>query len=195
MEAFNAVLTAPLLTGWNSGFLRDSANLAIIVLSDVEDASPNPVTAYANFLAGLKPRGSPKRVTFSGVIPMYASPTVGKSCFYEEEYPSGRMISLIAATGGVGIDMCASNDLSPVLNNIAANALGARNQFSLTGQPDTANPITVSVNGQQVSATSSTGATQWTYDSASNSIVFASSSAPPAGASVTVSYRVACLPP
>src|SRR5581483_10698562 len=54
-EAATRALTVPLVTNANAGFLRTDAVLAIIVVSDAADASPQPPAYYESVLRSVKP--------------------------------------------------------------------------------------------------------------------------------------------
>ena len=77
--------------------------------------------------------------------------------------------------------MCAP-DYAPLLRAVANKAFSAQERFPLSEMPD-AGSITVRVNG-------SLETSGWTYDGATNSVVF--STAPAPGAKVEIHYRRAC---
>ena len=92
-----------------------------------------------------------------------------------------RYAEAAARTGGEVLSVCAS-DYSALLRSVANKAFSAQDRFPLSEVPD-AGSITVSVNGVATP-------TGWTYDGATNSVLFAT--APAAGAKVNIHYRRAC---
>lgn len=65
-----AALTPPNLTGWNNGFYRQDAALAVIFLTDAEDQSENtnPQGLY-NFLLNLKGGNASKVLGYGVIVP------------------------------------------------------------------------------------------------------------------------------
>ncbi|MCA2979509.1 MAG: choice-of-anchor D domain-containing protein [Myxococcaceae bacterium] len=174
-------LSPPLISGANGGFLRDDANLAIIIVSDAADQSPEAIGYYLTRLPLVKGPRRRHQVSVSVIGPFSApSPT----CIVEGQDTTGRYDSLISATGGVRQTICKSNWATD-LEQLGRSALGPRQTFFVRNPPDTTQPVDVLVNGQAVSSA-------WTYDAASNAIVFADGQAPGAGTTVTVSYQSVC---
>ncbi|MFC1609394.1 VWA domain-containing protein [Myxococcota bacterium] len=66
LEALRLALTSPNLEGHNAGFLRETARLAVIIVSDENDQSPLPVSQYTQFLSQLK--GGLKKITFASLV-------------------------------------------------------------------------------------------------------------------------------
>lgn len=68
IDAAALALSEPNLSGANAGFVRDDANLAVVVVSDEEDSSFNPsIDYYARLFDGLKGYGNNDEVTFSAI--------------------------------------------------------------------------------------------------------------------------------
>ncbi|MBI3183723.1 MAG: choice-of-anchor D domain-containing protein [Myxococcales bacterium] len=189
LEAAYRALSAPLVSSaddprtpqpadGNQGFLRPDAKLAIVVVSDEEDFSPQPVEFYATFFRSLK-ANDPALLSFSAIVGpgnLATCPTASSSGL--------RYAKLAQDTGGVTESICTQN-WADSLKNISSNAFGPRRRFPLTETPEDPATITVEVNGQPLSA-------GWSYDPSSNSVVFDSASSPAAGSLVEVTYRLGC---
>ena len=76
-----------------------------------------------------------------------------------------------------------TSDWGRTVVSLAESTFGFRLRFPLSGTPSGA-PV-VKVNGQVVRS-------GWTYDAASNSVVFTQASVPPAGARVDITYTPVC---
>lgn len=186
LETTVLALTPPLSAGDNAGFLRDDANLAVVVVTDAEDQSPQPISYYQNRLINVKGFSRLSMFTFNNIGP-YQSPAPTGSCSYDGNTAPNRYRTLVTATGGIQAEIC-SNNWAMTLQQLGQTAFGARTQFFLNNIPDTAGPpLDVKVNGMSLPAGS------WSYDSATNSIKFSMSSRPQAGQSLTVTYPIACL--
>ncbi|MDX2009593.1 MAG: choice-of-anchor D domain-containing protein [Myxococcaceae bacterium] len=175
-------LTPPLITGPHQGFLRDDANLAIIIVSDAQDQSMEPITYYVTRLPLVKGVRRRHQVTISVIGPFSPQST---TCMTEGQDMTGRYDAVIQATRGVKQTICKS-DWASDLEQLGRTALGPRNTFFVRNPPDTLQPVDVTVNGQTVS-------NAWTYDPTSNTIVFADGQQPGAGTTVTITYQSMCL--
>jgi hypothetical protein len=165
----------------NAGFLRTDAKLAIILLSDENDHSPNcpndDVSYYETFFKALK-NNDPAMLSISAIVgPMNLStcPTASES--------GVRQIRLAQATGGQVESICTQNWAQSLLN-IGTNVFGAQRTFKLTNTPSDPTQILVQINGSTV--------TGWTYDATSNSVVFTVSTAPSPGSVVQITYPLGC---
>jgi hypothetical protein len=168
----------PLANDGNANFLRNDAKLAIIVVTDEEDFSPQPVSFYETFLRGLK-GGDISKVIFSAI----AGPSDLSTCA-KASSSGNRYISLAQATGGVVESICTPN-WAGSLEKLSESAFGPNRTFALSEKPSDPARIVVKVDGVQVT-------TGWTYDSGSNSVIFDANSAPAPGASVEITYPVGC---
>jgi hypothetical protein len=184
LEAMRRALTPPLVDNadapgtplpgdGNLGFYRQTASLAVVVVSDDDDTSPDTVATYVRFLQQLKGPGAAGRAALYAIVPS------GQTC------PSAsgqglRYGEAATRTGGAIESICAP-DFGPLLQDVVSRAFTAQTRFPLSGTPDSAG-VTVTVNG--------TPAGGWVYDAVSNSVVFAAP--PPAGAEILVSYTRSC---
>lgn len=182
-QAFAAASLAvsnPNRTGVNAGFLRPSAVLAVVIVTDAVEQSPNSVGSYLATLRAAK-ANKPELVQVSVVGP-FTPP--GPTCFTEGTVDPSRFEAAISQTGGVRSDIC-TLDWATDLQNISRNLFGARRSFALSGVARSATDITVSINGTAIPSTA------WRYDGANNAVVF--NSAPSPGATIDISYRTACF--
>ncbi|MBL8917596.1 MAG: choice-of-anchor D domain-containing protein [Myxococcaceae bacterium] len=178
-------LTPPRIANENAGFLRADANLAVVVVSDAGDQSPQPVSYYQNRLINVKGFNRLSMFTFSSIVPM--QPTPPPPCSYDSGDPQ-RYLTVSAATAGVTDDICSSN-WSATLQSLGRTAFGFRTVFYLNNTPDLSmgRTLDVRVNGTSVAAA------DYSYDAAANAVIFTPATAPTAGRQVTVSYFTACF--
>jgi len=184
LEAMRRALTPPLVNSadapgtplgndGNLGFYRQTASLAVVVVSDDDDTSPDGVSVYVRFLQQLKGAGAAGRASLYAIVPS------GETC------PSAsgqglRYAEAASRTGGAIESICAS-DFGPLLQDVVGRAFSAQTRFPLSGTPD-ASGVTVTVNG--------TPATGWVYDPGSNTVIF--DAPPPAGSKIEVTYTRGC---
>ena len=184
LEAMRRALTPPLVNGaddpltpqpndGNLGFYRDTASLAVVVVSDDDDTSPDAVDTYVRFLEQLKGPGAAGRASLYAIVPSgEACPTAsGQGIRYAEA---------ASRTGGAIESVCAT-DFAPLLQDVVSRAFSAQTRFPLSGTPDAAG-VTVTVDGAPAGG--------WVYDPVGNTVVFAIP--PPPGAVIEVSYNRAC---
>ena len=161
----------------NGGFLRPEARLAIIFVTDEEDFSNQPVSFYETYFRALKDN-DPSKLSVSAIT----GPQDLSTCSTASSSGS-RYIQLARATGGVVESICTPN-WAESLKKLSTTTFGPKRVFPLTNQPSDAAQIVVKVDGQQVAG--------WTYDAATNAIVFGEGMAPPAGAYIEVTYPLGC---
>lgn len=158
MLALSPPLAAP--GGHNHGFLRDDAALFIIILSDEEDSSCDPVRLdqggctppvsfglpayYARFFEGMKGYGREDLVTVGVIVADREDDVPGRSfkgCRSvdnpNDPYPAQyapRYIEVAELTGGLATDIC-EEDYLPALQNLGFMATGAKSTFLLSRAP------------------------------------------------------------
>jgi hypothetical protein len=168
----------PMPNDGNAGFLRPEAKLAIIVVSDEEDFSPQPVAFYSTYFKSLK-GNDPSMLSFSAIV----APTQLSTC--PTASSSGtRYMQLAQETGGVVESICTQN-WAASLTNLSANAFGPKRRFPLSEVPLDPAQIAVSVDGQVL-------ASGWSYDASTNSVVFDSGAVPNPGSVVELTYPLGC---
>ena len=162
----------------NGEFLRPEARLAIIFVSDEEDFSNQPVSFYETYFRALKDN-DPSKLSVSAIT----GPQDLSTCSTASSY-GNRYIQLARATGGVVESICTPN-WAESLKKLSSTTFGPKRIFPLTNLPADVSQIVVKVDGQPVT-------TGWTYDAATNSIVFAEGLAPLPGAYIEVTYPLGC---
>ncbi len=189
LEAATFALTPPLVSGVNAGFLRDPANLAVVVVSDASDQSDQPVSYYQNRLINVKGFNRLSMFTFSDIGPYQRpAPDLSAACQYDGTYDPVLYDTVVAATAGIKDEICNAN-WSSALQRLGQTVFGFRTQFYLNSKADTTKPIVVQVNGMNVAS----GANTWTYDSATNSVKFNPAATPGPGQTMTVTYTTLCM--
>jgi len=187
-------LTNPNLNGCNANFLRDEANLAIVVVSDAGDQDAVPVSFYLNAFFTIKGFKRQNMFTFNGIIPV-APGHETSSCSYDgSEFANTRIEQVIQSTSGVSEEICTTS-WAKTLEKLGQTAFGYRTRFFLSNVPDTTgtNKVEIVVDGIPYPETGPFGDTRWTYNSAANAIDFDALSVPEPGSTIAVSYHVACL--
>lgn len=185
LEAMRRALSTPLVDhaddprtpqaeDGNLGFLRYDAALAVVVVSDEDDHSPDDVATYVSFVKTLKGAGQPQRAAIYAIAPndQACATASGNGLRYQQA---------AQASGGEWLSIC-SSDYAPLLQDIANRTFGPQTAFTLSAIPGGAGDITVSVDGQATTA--------WTYDPAANAVIF--DTAPPPGSQIQIAYRKIC---
>lgn len=202
LEAAEYALS-PLMTGTgpNAGFLRSDAFLLVVFVSDEEDCSDGgalegkdnkacylekekltPVSNFVLSFRDLKPRA--EQVQIGAIV----GPADG-SC--DEAVSGDRYLELTRYIGGMTGNICAA-DWSSMLYDLGLNATGVRTQFPLEyGAKDGSLEVFVDVDAEGPEpevALAQDPQNGWTYDAASQTLLFHGDGIPPRGASVRVKY-------
>ena len=165
----------------NAGFLRDDARLALLAVSDADDANdiinPPPVSEYVRRLVQVK-RGALDLISFAGIVPL-------THCEPQAEGIGTRYIELAKELNGHLEDICDLRNFGAMLESSLGGLLMPLSSFPLSARPRDPQAIAVTVDGASV--------TNWTYDPAANRIVFPASAVPPPGSHITARYEPGCL--
>ncbi len=186
LDAAYQALSSPLITGWNSGFLRQDAYLALIFISDEEDQSTNTVDFYVNSFLAIKGFRNTNLFSASAIVGDAPSGCGGFQADAGERY-----ISVANRTGGIFESICTS-DWSSSLQNLGLSVFGYKSRFFLANQP-ISGTVEVELDGVPVMPTSSSGQIRWSYDAPTNSVNFAPLAIPEPGSQIVVRYRPECL--
>jgi hypothetical protein len=185
-------LTPPKIVNENAGFLRPTANLAVVVISDAGDQSPQPFSYYLNRFLNIKGFNHATMFSFSDIGPCAGNPGAGcmapANCTYDNS-PDGTTYQQMATqTNGVIAEIC-STTWAANLQNLGKTAFGFRTTFYLTATPDLTGGkmLTVKIDGNQINSP------DWSYDSTANAVVFDPTKTPGPGQTLTVQYYTACL--
>jgi len=191
-QSFKIALDSPL----NADFRRPDAFLAIVIVSDEDDFSNDrsgdigenynysglhTVQSYVDYLDTLTGSTSASRKYSVSSIHV-----LDNACLAQSHAAANigiRYSALVSATGGVQGSICSPN-FSNELDQIQKGILTLASQFYLPRQP-VPETIRVYVDGVEIPEDANTG---WTYNAASNSIVFSYAAIPAQGASIRVDY-------
>ncbi len=213
-----SAITPPLTTHDNAGFIRPSARLTVVVVSDEDDCSDEgqlptfqpsdcvsfpdrlvPASTYAARLRGLK--DDPNAVAVHAVV------ETGTTAEFEGcggNNNGSRYIELARGLGGLVREIC--GDPAALYDDLVEQLAGRRDAFPLSRTPD---PLSISVTMAENVAPPEAGdpppgaltgqsiledlthENGWSYDAASNSVRIWGSVVPPLGSAVQIRYSVA----
>nr|BDT37070.1 choice-of-anchor D domain-containing protein [Myxococcus sp. MH1] len=165
----------------NWGFTRPAARMAVVVLADEDDNSGFAPDSYIQFLQTLKGTGMSHRSQLYALVPTDNRCTTAGS-------DADRFVEVARGTGGRAESICEGN-YRPLLDSVIQRAGDLQADFPLTTTPTGQAEMSVYVQGQQVPES------QWSYDGATNSIVFGGAAVPRPGQAVEVRYRSVCKAP
>lgn len=188
LAAAYQALSAPLINGWNQGFLRPDAYLAIIFLSDEPDFSTGTVDFYVNFFKAIKGFRNTNLFSASAIVG-----DAGNGCTGPGGSAGGgdRYISVAQQTGGIFESICTAS-WSNSLQNLGLNVFGYKSRFFLSNTP-VAGTVTVFVDGVRVEQQAMSGQVRWAYDGSNNAVNFAPLAIPEPGSDIVVRYVAECL--
>jgi hypothetical protein len=205
--AYKALSGSKISFGWNAGFLRPDAYLAIVIVSDDDDSrtdsatdhevtDPNapPVSFYVDFFRSIKGVQNTNQFSLSAIVePSWTgSASSGPSCpDGSGEWPGFRYMDAANQTGGAIESICTS-DWSRTLQNLGLSVFGYKARFFLSNAAVPAS-IVVQVDGVVVPAMTSTGQLQWSYDASMHSVKFEPTAIPEPGSQIEVTYTAACM--
>lgn len=156
--------------GCNEGLIRSDARLALVGVSDEKEQSVSPYHVYVNKFQSLKQ--NPTDVVFHAIGGDYPSGCAGAQ-FYANMYDATVM------TSGLFLSICTSN-FSNHLKQIAKKSSAGQMEYELSELP-VENSIEVYIDGiQQLGG--------WTYNQASNSIIFGTDYIPDGGSVIEIEY-------
>lgn len=149
-------------TTTSAGFMRDEADLSIIVISDERDWSHDvTVNEFSSWMTALKPDGA---TYFSSVVGLgNGCPTAERGTGYLE---------VTGNVGGIEWDIC-STDYASLLDQLGLQAAGLKNEFFLSLVP-VESSIAVSVTDPEGGVTDYSAGSDWTYSQSRNSVSFSS---------------------
>lgn len=141
LEVTRRALTDPEVAAHNAGLVREGANLTILVVSDEEDSSPDPVDDYLSDFAMVKGEAA-----FRDHSLMNVSAVVGDSPPPFEGEPScssangnadygSRYVYAVYQTSGL-VDSICDDDFSPLVSQLGLTLSGLLAEFDLSAYPD-----------------------------------------------------------
>jgi len=190
LRMMQVALSPPLVDpgGPNAGLLRPDAALAVIAVSDEDDASLGGPAYYARFLRSAKGKGNENLVSFSaigGTVPNGCYPP-GEQIYYGGlADPAFRYSEVANQTSGIVGSICDST-FETTLIRIAEALNTLRRTFPLSVNPDPST-IAVQVNGVAIPQDPFVG---WQYQPDTRTVTFLGTYVPPPGASISIRYAV-----
>ena len=173
LEAARLALSAPLSFGYNAGFLRPNANLALVMMQDEEDQSPGSVSFYLDAFRRLK--NDPRQVSVSTIMgdPQNACP----GAIFDES-----LAAIAEKSGGGVMSLCASN-WGDELSRLSLSAFGQLSRFALSERP---NPESARVFVDGVELPLNPGIGGWWIEG--DELWFLPAAVPEPGAQIRVEY-------
>lgn len=181
LDAARLALSPALLAGRNSGLVRSDALLAVLFVSDEDDASTSSPEQLLELLRGIKAPLGDNGLSVGAVVgPAPAGCTTASG----EPAAGLRYLDLVQRAAGVSASVCDAS-WTALLRQLIRLGAGQRTTFFL-GNPPTAAPA-VSVAGVVRTLN-----TDFLYDAADRSITFSHAALPTPGQIILVSYPVGC---
>jgi hypothetical protein len=177
--------------GFNKGFVREDAQLEIIILSDEEDQSSGSIAFYIDFLTNIKGWANVGRMHVNTIVGVEGVPQGGSesACVAADGGTAAegkRYIEATTQTNGMYGSICESS-FTAIMSDIADISFNPKLQFFLSRLAD---PATVRVTVNDIPC-----ADGWEFDSPSNSVIFdlEGGCLPQPGDKIEVSYKMLCL--
>jgi len=187
LESAYLALTPPLSSDTSIHFLRDSAMLSLIFVSDEQDSSPQHVADYVNTFRRIK--GYDDRTAFNAsALVINDLADCSQQVQNGGSTPGTRYLEVADETSGLDGDICA-DDFSDILTDLSLRASRLRDTFYLTRLPA---PATLFLTIDGVESPCSDGT--WSYqtegegDTLVGKIVFERGSLPPPNSTITITY-------
>lgn len=139
-EAAWSALSPSLRNNLNAGFYRDEAALAVIFVSDEDDASPYAVRDWTDAFWDFKGQRSREMFTASALVGVHPVTLQPSTCgrmpddVFAGADDAPRYWDMVEQTGGVIRSICES-DFSEVVTEIGLNVSGLKDSFTLAGVP------------------------------------------------------------
>ncbi len=174
-------LTEPNLSGWNAGFYRNSAFLAVIYITDAEDQSdrsdgsgsrpssdPNNITPQAmyDFLVSLKGGNAQKVLVYGTWVPLGVP---SATCHWDDDsMPHVRLDSFFNIAHAKTYSLC-DPDYGKKLGDIGKDLTSRIGRRVMLDRRPNKETIQIFYGSQQIFPDAENG---WSYDPESNSIIF-----------------------
>jgi len=154
-----------------SSFLRQDAYLAVVILSDEEDQSPNLVSDYTSYLKSFKSE--------AGLVKFYTIADINKTTTKSSGITVGAERYKLASNQTAGVIANIRDDFYQSLTSMGDSILNLLDSFALGFEP-VSGTLKVYVNGALSS--------DYTYDASSRSIKFDPNHLPTVGSVIKVYY-------
>jgi len=176
--------------GPNAGFIRPSAALAVIVVTNEDDSSFGPTEYYARTLRGLKGAGNENLVSFSvigGPVPNGCIPPGEANLYGSLAEPSYRYTEVATRTGGIVGSICDAS-FEQTLLRIAQALNTLKRVFPMTLVPIVSSIRVTVIDGMTTIVIPKDDVRGWQYRTDTNSVVFLGTYVPPPGSTVRIEY-------
>lgn len=158
----------------NEGLVRSSGALALVGISDEDEQSDGDATGWVAALTSLK--SDPTRVHMNGIVGDLPS-----GC--EEAKAGSNWATVAQLTGGATYSICdSSEDWALNLQDIVRSSAGLGSTYTLSSEAEPGT-IVVRIDGRI--------SYDWTYDDATNSVVFTSAAGLTWNEDIDISYTIA----
>ncbi len=172
LQSFYLALDSTMLSSYNAGFLRDDAHLALVVVSD-EDEAHSANETHAAVISRVNDRVRSVKVNSQNVIFSYA---INKNAAVPNPipaYPNGSLLYPLVYLQAAATDM--SGETLDIENNFSAGliqlgdhlATAAQRQFQLSQAPSDLSKVVVKLNGAVVAQDAVNG---WSYVTVNHAI-------------------------
>lgn len=188
---------ASLVSTENAGFLREDANLSVLIVSDEQDASPLSVADYLNRLVEIKGEEAYRdhsRMNISAVVgdtpPEFEGQPSCSSANGDARYGS-RYVEAVSQTGGLLDSICAE-DFSPIVQQLGLTLSGLQVDFALSRVPQL-DTLKVSLYADETDESKIGDLTRdvdFTYVEETNSIHFEFDQIPPSQSRILAEYKI-----
>lgn len=186
-----AALSAPLVTGWNNGFYRQNANLAVIFITDAEDQSRSDASSFYNFLVNLKGGNKDKVLGYGVIIPKADTFNCMRDAYEDPDKIEEFLKMVKNAKAGTNVMNLCAPDYGKQLADLAKDIVEeVGNTIYLNRVPDVST-IRVTFGAVDLPQDASKG---WSFDPAKNAIILGSKidwTVQPSGSRVKVYYSAA----
>lgn len=153
----------------NSGFLRPEARLAVIIITDADDASPDLSGGELDhFLRNIKQDPLGEKISTFGVLANRDE--CGKDVDYGMAHRPDKILDFLSVSQGEDLSLC-KGDFAEMLTSIGQQIerKAQKQTFSLKSVPEVGT-LRVSVGGVDLPP----GKNTWTYDPTQNMVIVAS---------------------
>ncbi|MCK6549070.1 choice-of-anchor D domain-containing protein [Myxococcota bacterium] len=169
----------------NAGFVRDDANLVIVVVSDEDDGSDESQELLRDYFLSIHGASRPDRVTFHAIAgPVAEECQTGPT----QAFPGFNYYWMTQQLGGNFLNIC-NEDWQPLLQSLGIDTFQPLAEWTLSQAADPGS-LTVRVDGVEIPR----GTGGFTYNPSANSIRFDTAAVPSPGAEITVDYSGLCRP-
>lgn len=171
----------------NTGFLREDADLAIVVMSDEDDQSQN-FTAIKEYFDTVKGPGRASRTKVHAIAGPTTGPCGTGGGFFNAQ-PGFVYKRMAEETGGLFFDIC-QRDWQPIFDQLGLDTFQAFDTWYLEQPADPAS-LRVFVDGVQIPEDPNAG---YTYRFEENAVRFHGDAVPGPGQRIEVDYSTQCTP-